>query len=161
MLDLGASKMFINSRHVLELTELSDKVVAADGTELDSSNTALSLTHPLSKRAREAIAVQDMKQKELMSDSTLANNGYTTSPIFQGLQDCSGLWMVPIADNQDVSPELAVTKTAMNVYKLPSTKEVVRFLQAALGYPTNATLLTAAQNGNLVTFPGLMPENIN
>lgn len=44
--------------------------------------------------------------------------------------------------------------------QLPSTKEVVRFLHAALGFPTKATLLTAAQNGNLVTFPGLTLENI-
>ncbi len=40
-------------------------------------------------------------------------------------------------------------------------KKVVRFLHAALGFPTKATLLTAARNGNLVTFPGLTPDNIN
>ena len=48
----------------------------------------------------------------------------------------------------------------MGVYELPSTKEVVRFLHAALGNPTQATLLTAAQHGNLVTFPGMTPQNI-
>jgi hypothetical protein len=47
------------------------------------------------------------------------------------------------------------------VYELPSTKEVVRFLHAALGFPPKATLLTAARNGNLVTFPGMTPENIS
>jgi hypothetical protein len=66
-----------------------------------------------------------------------------------------------MGDTQDVSPGLDVAETALNVYELPSTKEVVRFLHAALGYPTKATLLTAAQRGNLVTFPGLTPENIN
>ena len=69
--------------------------------------------------------------------------------------------MVPLDEEQSVSPELDVPETAMNVYELPSTKEVVRFLHAAPGYATKATLLTAAQNGNLVTFPGLTPENIN
>ena len=49
----------------------------------------------------------------------------------------------------------------MSVYELPSTKEVVRFLHAALGFPTKATLLTAARKGSLVTFPGLTPENIS
>jgi hypothetical protein len=49
----------------------------------------------------------------------------------------------------------------MGVYELPSTKEVMRFLHAALGNPTQATLLTAAQHGNLVTFPGLTPQNIS
>jgi hypothetical protein len=48
----------------------------------------------------------------------------------------------------------------MNVYELPTTKEVVRFLHAVLGFQTRATLLTAAQNGNLVTFPGLTVEDI-
>jgi hypothetical protein len=37
----------------------------------------------------------------------------------------------------------------------------VRFLHAALGTPTRATLLTAAHHGNLVTFPGMTPENIS
>jgi hypothetical protein len=49
---------------------------------------------------------------------------------------------------------------AMNVYELPSTKEVVRFLHAALGFPTKATLLTAIRNGNLVTFPALNVSNV-
>ncbi|KAL7483042.1 hypothetical protein ACHAW6_008693 [Cyclotella cf. meneghiniana] len=48
----------------------------------------------------------------------------------------------------------------MNVYELPSTKEVVRFLHAALGFPTKATLLTAIRHGNLVTFPGLTTSNV-
>ncbi len=52
-------------------------------------------------------------------------------------------------------------KTANSVYELPRTKEMVRFLHTALGYPTKATLLTTAKHGNLVTFPGLMPENIS
>ena len=69
--------------------------------------------------------------------------------------------MVPLDDKQSVSTGFNVAETAMNVYELPSTKEVVRFLHAALGYPTKATLLTAAENGNLVTFPGLTPENTN
>ncbi|KAL7480136.1 hypothetical protein ACHAW6_005839, partial [Cyclotella cf. meneghiniana] len=39
--------------------------------------------------------------------------------------------------------------------------EVIRFHHASLGYPTKATLLTAARHSNLVTFPGLTPENIS
>ena len=59
------------------------------------------------------------------------------------------------------SQVLAKYKNAMNAYELPSTKEVVRFLHAALGFPMKATLLTAIRHGNLVTFPGLTPDNIN
>ena len=125
-----------------------------------------------------------MSQPALMSVSTLANNEYTTvflpgndgvevfcandvaisstaPPALQGWRDARGLWMVPIADETAISPGLDVTETAMNVYDLPSTKEVVRFHHAALGHPTKATLLTAAQHGNLVTFPGLTPQNIS
>jgi hypothetical protein len=49
----------------------------------------------------------------------------------------------------------------MNIYKLPSTKEVVRFQHAALGFPTKAMLLTAIRHKNLVTFPGMTSKNIN
>ncbi len=49
----------------------------------------------------------------------------------------------------------------MNVYELTSTKEVVRFQHAALGFPTKATLLTAICHNNLVTFPGLTSKNVN
>ena len=38
---------------------------------------------------------------------------------------------------------------------------MVRFLHAALGFPTKATLLAAARNGYLVTFPGLSEENLS
>ena len=69
--------------------------------------------------------------------------------------------MVPIADEATISQSLDVHESANGVYELPSTKEVVRFLHAALGFPTKATLLTAAKHGNLVTFPGLTPENIS
>jgi len=68
--------------------------------------------------------------------------------------------MVPVVDDNPISLGLDVAETAMGVYKLPSTKEVVRFLHAALGNPTQATILTTAQHGNLVTFPDLTPQNI-
>ena len=118
-----------------------------------------------------------------MSVSTLANNGYTTvfipgnggvdvsrandavisltaPPALHGWWDGRGLWMVPVVDDNPISLGLDVAETAMGVYKLPSTKEVVRFLHAALGNPTQATILTTAQHGNLVTFPNLTPQNI-
>jgi hypothetical protein len=85
----------------------------------------------------------------------------TALPALQGWRDDRGLWMVPVIDNTPISPSLDVAETATSVYDLPSTKEVVRFLHAALGYPVKATLLTAAQHGNLVTFPGMTPQNIS
>ncbi len=182
---MGASKTFVNSRRGLQLTCRSDKVVkTAGGTKLQATDTGLLSTRALSKGAREAIVVPGMSQPALMSVSTLANNGYTTvflpgnngvdvfraddvvisstaPPALQGWRDGRGLWMVPVVDDTTISPGLDVAETAMGVYKLPSTKEVVRFLHAALGHPTQATLLTAAQHGNLVTFPDMTPQNIS
>jgi len=185
ILDSGASKTFVNSRRGMQLTGPSNKiVVTANGTELPVSNTALLPTHTLSKGAREAIVVPGMSQRALMSVATLANNGYTTFvlpkqegvnvfhandidisstalPAFQGWRDNRGLWMVSVTSETTISQNIDVAETAMSVYNLPNTKEVVRFLHAALGTPTRATLLTAAQHGNLITFPGMTPENIS
>ncbi len=185
MLDSGASKTFVNSQQGLQLTGPSDKVVTfAGGTKLHATNTGLLSTLALSKGAREAIVVPGMSQTALMSKATLANNEYTTvllpgqegmdifrandivisptaPPALQGWRDDRGLWMLPIVDEPTISPRINVAEAAIGVYKLPSTKEVVRFLQAALGHPTQATLLTAAQHGNLITFPGMTPQNVS
>jgi hypothetical protein len=125
-----------------------------------------------------------MSQTALMSVATLANNGYmtvfipgqegidifrakdviispTALPALQGWRDDRGLWMVLMVDEPTISPGIDVAEAAMGVYELPSTKEVMRFLHAALGHRTQATLLTAAQHGNLVTFPGMTPQNVS
>ena len=101
-----------------------------------------------------------------MSVSKLADAGYTTifhpcnegvtvhdnddfeltvksPPLLQGWRQAEGLWTVPLVDQAKVSPELDIAEQANNIYELPSTGEVVRFLHAALGFPTKATLLAA------------------
>ena len=78
----------------------------------------------------------------------------------QGCRNDAVLWTVPLTDDAKISQSLGVEETAMNVYDLPSTKEVVRFLHAALGFQTKATMLTAVRHGNLVTFPGLTADAI-
>ena len=159
-------------------------VRAADGGLMPASSTGLLALTKLRQGAREALVVPGLKPKALMSVSPLANNGYTTifhphdegvtvhdtgsfnltlnsPPVLQGCRNGAGLWTVPLVDDTTISQSLNVEETALSVYDLPSTKEVVRFLHAALGFPTKATLLTAARNGNLVTFPGLTPANVN
>jgi hypothetical protein len=172
MLDSGASKTFVNSRRGMQLTRPSNKiVVTSNGTELSASNTTLLPTCALSKGAREAIVVPGMSQRALMSLATLANNGYTTvflpgqegvnvfhandvdisltaPPALQGWRGDRGLWMVSVTDETTISQNIDVSETAMSVYDLPNTKEVVRFLHAVLETPTRATLLTAAQHGS-------------
>ena len=149
MLDLGTTKTVVKSGRRLQLTGPSDKIVAvANGGELAASNTALLQTRVLSKGAREATVVPGMSQAALMSVATLANNGYTTvflpgnngvdvfrandvvisltaPPALHGWWDRRGLWMVPVVDDNPISPGLDIAETAMDVDKLPSTKEVV------------------------------------
>ena len=55
----------------------------------------------------------------------------------------------------------APTKAVYNVYELPSTREMVAHLHAALGYPTKATLIEAARREYLTSIPGLTVKNIN
>eukprot|EP00804_Cyclotella_cryptica_P022294 CCRYP_018120-RA/>CCRYP_018120-RA protein AED:0.13 eAED:0.12 QI:0/0/0/1/0/0/2/0/105 len=99
-----------------------------------------------------------------MSVGTEADNGYTVvfspwqqgvtvycgndviispnvPPALQGWRDKRGLLILRIANN--LNPE-----TAMNVYELPSTKECIRYLHVAFGFPTKATLLSAERQGN-------------
>jgi hypothetical protein len=61
-----------------------------------------------------------------------------------------GLWTIPLTEEK-----------ALNVYKLPSTKEVIRFGHATLGFPMKASLLDAIRHKNLVTFPGMTANNVN
>eukprot|EP00956_Cyclotella_meneghiniana_P007409 scaffold10112_cov34-Cyclotella_meneghiniana.AAC.2 len=184
LLDSAATSSFTQSGQGLQLTGKSDKFVrAANGGLMKAESTALFGLSKLRTGAREALVVPELKPKALVSVSPLANNGYTTifhpydegvtvhdantfeltfnaPPVLQGCRNTAGLWTVPITDHATISQSLNVDEAAMNVYELPSTKEVVRFLHAALGFPTKATLLTAAKKGNLITFPGLTPENI-
>eukprot|EP00804_Cyclotella_cryptica_P001021 CCRYP_008342-RA/>CCRYP_008342-RA protein AED:0.31 eAED:0.31 QI:0/-1/0/1/-1/1/1/0/401 len=125
-----------------------------------------------------------MSTKALMSVKKLADQGYTTifhrylqgvtvhnkdsfklitskPPLLQGWKDAGGLWTVPLVEQAASHVGQHTHEAAMNVYELPSTKDVVRFLLAVLGFPTKAMLLTAIRNGNLVTFPGLTTDNVS
>ena len=71
-------------------------------------------------------------------------------PLLQAWKDNGGLCTVPLVEEK-----------ALNIYKLPSTKEVIRFGHAALGFPTKASLLKAICHNNLVTFPEMTVNNVN
>jgi len=165
MLDSGATSNFIQSADGFELTGPSSKTVStANGQIMRATMTALLPLTQLRAGAREAIIIPELKQA-LISVKQLADQGYTTFfhphlkgvtvhdndgfklvtsklPLLQGWREKGGLWTVPLAKEK-----------AMNIYELHSTKEVVRFQHAALGFPTKATLLTSIHNNNLVPFP--------
>jgi hypothetical protein len=173
LLDSAATSNFIQSADGFEITGPSSKIVStANGAIMKATMTALLPLKQLKAGAREAIVVPDIKQA-LMSVKQLADQGYTTifhpylegasvhdndsfelvihkPPLLQAWREKGGLWTVPLAD-----------EVAMNVYELPSTKEVIRFQHAALGFPTKATLLAAIRHKNLITFPGMTTENVN
>jgi len=167
-----ATSNFIQSADGFELTGPSSKTVSTtNGQIMRATMTALLPLTQLRAGAREAIVIPELKQA-LMSVKQLADQGYTTifhphlegvtvhdndgfklvtskPPLLQGWREKGGLWTVPLAEEK-----------AMNVYELPSMKEVVRFQHAALGFPTKATLLTSIHNNNLITFPGMTADNI-
>eukprot|EP00804_Cyclotella_cryptica_P017725 CCRYP_001166-RA/>CCRYP_001166-RA protein AED:0.39 eAED:0.39 QI:0/0/0/1/0/0.25/4/0/603 len=161
----------------------AERKKAPDGGLMPASSTGLLALTTLRQGAREALVVPGLKPKALMSVSPLANNGYTTifhphdegvtvhdtgsfnltlnsPPVLQGCRNGAGLWTVPLVGDATISQSLNVEETALSVYDLPSTREVVRFLHAALGFPQRR-YSPQLRSGNLVTFPGLTPDNVN
>jgi hypothetical protein len=173
MLDSGATSNFVQSADGFELTGPSSKSVStANGHIMKATQTALLPLNQLNIGAREATVIPEMSTKALMSVRQLADQGYTTifhpylqgatvndndsfklvinkPPLLQGWRDNGDLWTVPLADEK-----------VMNVYELPSTKEVIRFQHATLGFPPKASLLNAICHKNLVIFPGMTADNV-
>jgi hypothetical protein len=73
-------------------------------------------------------------------------------PLLQWWRDLVGLWTVPLVDEAVVREGWAINEVAMNVYELPSTKNIVQFLHAALRFPMKATLLLTSKMGTLSPF---------
>ncbi len=90
----------------------------------------------------------------------------TTTPAdIQGWRAETGLWEFDPTENRS-EPEKAPTaptptKNVCNVHSLPTIPTAIRFLHAAVGYPTKATWLEAIKKENFVTWPLLTPKNVN
>ncbi|KAL7474261.1 hypothetical protein ACHAW6_000241 [Cyclotella cf. meneghiniana] len=123
-----------------------------------------------------------LSTNSLLSIRTFANNGYvtifhdgnrgamvhdhnnititSTKPVtLQGCRDKNGLWRVPLAEPTSILCS-TVGHCINNVYDLPSTAHLVRYLHAALGFPNKNKFLAAICNGNLTTFPGVTSANV-
>ena len=161
------------------------------GTTAKTSKKALLPNTKLNKQARELDLLPELRDNSLISVCKLADAGYTTifhagdggvtvhwhddvfirvskEAVLKGWRDESGLWRVPIKDkveneNTDtlILQRPLPTEAALSVYDLPSTEKIVRYLHAALGFPTKATMLKAIRNGWLVGWPGLTIESVN
>jgi len=96
--------------------------------------------------------------KVLIYDNSNLKITVSSEAIIRGWRDkVSGLWQVPLqADHPPPQSEYllldAKSKEAIaNVYKLPSTEQIVRYLHACVGYPTTLTWLKAIKGGNYAT----------
>ena len=87
--------------------------------------------------------------------------------ILRGWRDRpSGLWRVPLnpkVGNQK-SEYIVLSKAheeaIANVYDLPSSQQIVRYLHACAGFPTKATWISAIQKGSYATWPHLNTEAV-
>ncbi|KAL7544564.1 hypothetical protein ACHAWF_007942 [Thalassiosira exigua] len=127
--------------------------------------------------------VPDLKHKTLLSRSKFADAGYVTvltptelliydeedyhrvdkEAVLRGWRHKgTDLWNVPLEENP--SQSFALPKEAEealnNVYDLPSTEEVVRYLHACAGFPTKTTWLKAIKGGNFASWPLLTEEAV-
>ncbi len=132
----------------------------------------------LSSKARDAIVVPGLK-RNLGSVSKFSDAGYTTvfhpgeegvtihapntfqiitttQPILQGCKS-EGLWTVTVDNMEQVGFQQKVN----NVYNIPSTKESVRYLHAAAGFPVKESWIDAIKAGNYTTWPGLNVMVVN
>ena len=161
------------------------------GETARTSNKAFLLNSKLNKQARELDILPELKENSLLSVCKLSDAGYTTifhsgdggvtvhwhndifirvkkEAVLKGWRDESGLWRVPIKEkvenkNTDtlILQRPLPNEAASNVYDLPSTENMIKYLHAALGFPTKATMIKAIRNGWLIGWPGLTIENVN
>ncbi len=132
--------------------------------------------------ARQTHILPALSPNSLLSVGTFADHGYVTifhegqkgvtihdhndititskrPAILQGCRDQNRLWRVHLAEPTSILRHPA-EHCINNVYDLPSTAHSIRYLHAALGFPTKNTLLAAIRNGKLTTFPGLTSGNV-
>ena len=145
------------------------------------------LHHNVREPARTVDIVPDLQHNSLLSASKFADANYVTiltpkevliydgkdltitvssEAILRGWREVNGLWRVPLQN--DVAPRksqyLLLTKESeeaiANVYELPSTEKIVRYLHACAGFPKKHTWLKAIQEGNYATWPHLSAEAV-
>ena len=161
------------------------------GQTSNTTEKALLPNKKLNNKARELDLLPELKENSLLSVCKLSDAGYTTifhpgdggvtvhwhdnvfirvskEAVLQGWRDKSGLWRVPIKEkvgNQNTDTPLlqrpATNKAVFIAHDLPSTEKMIRYLHAALGFPTKWTMLRAIKKGWLVGWPGLTVENVN
>ena len=177
--------------HIPTDAESGKRVSMPNGQIARASKKAKLPNAKLNDAARDLDILPELKENSLLSVCKLADAGYTTifhaedggvtvhwgddvyirvkkEALLKGWRDETGLWRVPIKDkvqNQNTDTLLLQRplpqEAALNVYESPSIGTTIRYLHAALGFPTKATMLRAIRNNWLLTWPGLTVENVN
>ncbi len=179
----GATSHFVQAADDLPYRGKSQKTVhLPDGYTIKTSHTATLPFTTISDAAQEAHVLPGLKENLLLSVPTLATEGYTTifhagnvgndiydaktveitakaKPVLQGWQASLGLWRMECCANAD-EDNRRNTESANNVYDLPSIPVAIRFLHAAVGYPTKATWLRAIKNGYYATWPTITTASV-
>ncbi len=177
VIDSGATSHFCSEEMDLPKEGESNKSVYLPNGDIIRTTKRTSLPfQQLSKRTREAHVLPHLRQS-LMSVKKMSEEGYTTifhpenagvtihkrgtltiatskPPVLQGCKEKGdNLWTV--SANEEESKE-----EANNEYTLPSTKQSIRYLHAAAGFPVESECTKAIKAGNYVT-PELTAEAVH
>ena len=151
--------------------------------ETTLASTQAKLHHKVREPARTVDMVPALKHNSLLSGPKFADANYVTiltpteiliydakeliisttkEAVLRGWRDKpSGLWRVPLKPTKAThkSDYVLLPKSSEeainNVYELPSTEQVVRYLHACAGFPTKTTWIKAIRAGNYATWPHL------
>jgi len=163
--------------------EPSGKVFYMPTGDSTPASTKAKLHHEVREPARTVDMVPELKQNSLLSGPKFADANYITiltptevliydahglkittnkEAVLRGWRDeVSGLWRVPLQTNcaPHKAKYLLLPKSCeeaiSNVYELPSTQQIVRYLHACAGFPTKTTWVKAIRAGNYATWPHL------
>ncbi|KAL7489644.1 hypothetical protein ACHAW6_015927 [Cyclotella cf. meneghiniana] len=178
LLNFDATCHFSKPSNNLPIIGPSHKTVAVAFGQLANTSASALLHTP----ARQTHILPVLSSNLLLSIGTFADNGYVTifhegnidamvhghsnititstkPAILQGCRDKNRLWHIALTEPTSTLRH-PVGHCINNVYDLPSAAHLVRYLHAALNFPTKNTLLAAICNGNLTTFPGLTSVNV-
>ena len=164
LLDSGATSHYVTESapvHTKNAT-IPISIGLPDGTSLQATHKAKLPFPNLPDEAQDAYIVTKM-QKNLISIGKLCDAGCTATftkntvqiqkndkVLLQGQRNATnGLWEVPMHEQQ-----------CNMTYMSRNTRESIRFMHAALGSPTIATLTQAINNGYLKSWPGLTAKNV-
>jgi hypothetical protein len=180
-----------DNKYVIDTKVPSNKIfTVATGEQAKGGNQA-KLQINLRGQAATADMVPTLRHNSLISTSKLADANYHTVftpnevlvydgaveankvPVWKGWRDSeTGLWRVPLVDKvknlntdtkvlQQEEMIQAFNERTLSVYNLPSKAESIKYLHAALGFPSKETLLAASRLGFLTSWPGLNVTSIN